>query len=301
MFGAAAFDSLSKHELASLFVDVSLQHSLLEFAPDDRESSRSISQMRHFLDDLISYTRGDSEFAKAAMEIMSLEACANQMRESSRPESESLYRAFDRMDEILGIQYALDVGMTTELAQTERLYEGAGIGVQTSYSTILLALNKAHPRPGATVLDLGSGYGRVGFVIGYLRPDIEFIGYEYVDHRVQNSKAVATGAGFSRVEFFTQDLSARDFKIPEADVYYMYDPFSRDTYGYVLDQLLELGDLSPITIITKGRANTWVEDAVRHRGWLIDASCDDGLLLLFRSPVFQNETIPASQTSSSAT
>lgn len=274
---------MSSKELASLFVDVALQRSLLEFSPDDRDSARVVGQMNRFLDDLVSHVRGDAEFLKAAMLLMNDETHFADERPADA-ETESLYRAFDRIDDILGIRYSLDLGMSSDPAQSERLYEGAGIGVQTSYPSILLALRRASPREGARVLDLGSGYGRVGFVIGLLRPDISFAGYEYVDHRVRDAIEVAARSGFAKVDFFTQDLSRADFKIPTADIYYMYDPFSRETYGYVLDQLLALGETNAITIITKGRANTWVEDAVRNRGWTLDNDCDRGFVTLFHSP-----------------
>ncbi len=196
--------------------------------------------------------------------------------------SEAMYRAFDEMDEVLGIHYDLDLQMASDPAQRERLYEGAGIGVQTSYSSILLALDRAHISPNARVLDLGSGYGRVGFVIGLLRPDISFTGYEYVDHRVVDSNIVARRAGLARVDFETRDLSS--FALPDADVYYMYDPFSRDTYATVLNQLIRAGQKKEITVITKGRANTWVREALDQHGWTIDETCDSGTVCLFRSP-----------------
>lgn len=196
--------------------------------------------------------------------------------------SEAMYRAFDQLDEIFGIRYDLDLQMASDPAQRERLYEGAGIGVQTSYSSILLALDRAKIRNGASVVDLGSGYGRVGFVIGLLRPDISFTGYEYVNHRVVDSKAVCKRMGLGKVDFETRDLSA--FELPRVDVYYMYDPFSKETYAYVLNQLIAYGSEQPVTIITKGRANTWVRDALTEHGWSIDDTCDSGTVCLFKSP-----------------
>lgn len=221
-------------------------------------------------------------FVQAAMSLIDVRA----RYQDSLPHnhfSEALYRAFDQLDDILGIHYDLDVDMASDPNQKERLYEGAGIGVQTSYSSILLALDRAKPVPGARILDLGSGYGRVGFVLGLLRPDINFTGYEYVDHRVEDSKAVARRAGLSRTAFVTQDLARADFRIPEADIYYMYDPFSRETYGTVLNQLIAIGKRFPVTIITKGRANTWVREALELQKWSIDDTCDSGTVCLFRS------------------
>ena len=42
-----------------------------------------------------------------------------------------------------------------------------------------------------------------------------------------------------RLNFHTQDLSCPDFQIPEADIDYLYDPFTEETYQYVLKQIVE--------------------------------------------------------------
>jgi SAM-dependent methyltransferase len=257
-------------------------------------ATASPKEMKHFasraselLQIIVSLVRIENtprfhEFAKKTMSLID-ERARHQDTFPHSQLSEAMYRAFDQLDEILGIRYELDRDMPSDPKQKERLYEGAGIGVQTSYSSILLALDRAKPAQGARILDLGSGYGRVGFVLGLLRPDVDFIGYEYVEHRVEDSQAVANRAGLPRTKFVTQDLARHDFKIPEADVYYLYDPFSRETYGSVLNQLIEIGERVPITIITKGRANSWVREALENRGWSIDETCDSGTVCLFRS------------------
>lgn len=221
---------------------------------------------------------------------MSALAC-DQASFAFTPFSEAMYRAFDQFDEILGIRYELDLSMASLPSQRERLFEGAGLGVQTSYSSILLALARARVGEGARVMDLGSGYGRVGFVLGLLRPDVTFTGVEYVPHRVDDSRAVALRAGLSSVDFVAGDLAV--VEIPFADVYYMYDPFCRETYARVLERLISYArhSPSPITIITKGRANTWVRDALMGEGWSVDETCDSGTVCLFTSePLSHSET-----------
>lgn len=198
----------------------------------------------------------------------------------------SMYRAFDEMDQILGLNYEREAGMALNPHGTERLYEGAGVGVQTSYPTILLALEQLAPSPGSTFIDLGSGYGRVGLVLGLLRTDVQFIGYEYVGHRVQVAQAAADRSGLAEhVQFFEQDLSSPEFRIPEAEIYYMYDPFSQETYKYVFEQLKEIGRRRPITIVTKGRAAGWLSASLEGEGWWTEPSIDEGTLGLFHSQV----------------
>lgn len=196
----------------------------------------------------------------------------------------SMYRTFDSLDELFKLNYDADHGMKTNLENTERLYEGAGVGVQSGYSTVLTALRYLAPAKGARIIDLGSGYGRVGLVVGLLRPDIDFIGYEYVPHRVDIACTSTENFGLQEhVHFYTQDLSLKAFQIPEADIYYMYDPFSEDTYGHVLAQLVELSRHRKITIATKGNARGWLAETARREGWSEAEEFDSGNLCLFHT------------------
>ncbi|KYG66981.1 hypothetical protein AZI86_08135 [Bdellovibrio bacteriovorus] len=196
----------------------------------------------------------------------------------------SLYRTFDGLDKIFDLDYEADIGMKQDLAVKERLYEGAGVGVQSGYSTVLTALKNLNLKAGDRFIDLGSGYGRVGLVVGLMHPEVDFIGYEYVPHRVDISKHTTERLEMTNhVHFQTQDLSLKEFHIPEAEIYYMYDPFSEETYGHVLSQLIKFSKYRKITIITKGNARGWLLDVVRKEGWLSPQEFDSGNLCLFTS------------------
>jgi len=195
-----------------------------------------------------------------------------------------LYRAFDDLDQILGLHYNQDLRMKRNLVTGERLYEGAGVGVQTSYATILGALSHLDLEKGAHLIDLGSGYGRVGLTTGLWRSDLRFTGYEFVGHRVAVSNASAEKAGLAeRVQFVEQDLGESNFVIPRADVYYMYDPFCEETYRRVLAQIKNVGREQSIAVLAKGNAGRWVADAVAGEGWKEPVSYEGGTLSLFRS------------------
>jgi hypothetical protein len=196
----------------------------------------------------------------------------------------SMYRTFDGLDEIFNLNYNADHGMKTDLENTERLYEGAGVGVQSGYSTVLMALGNLKLPHGARFIDLGSGYGRVGLVVGLMRPDIDFIGYEFVQHRVDIAATSSENLGLQEhVHFHTQDLSLKEFQIPNAEIYYMYDPFSEETYSHVLSQLIEISRHQKIVIVTKGNARGWLLEVARREGWSQPEEFDSGNLCLFCS------------------
>lgn len=196
----------------------------------------------------------------------------------------SLYRTFDRLDQVLGLSYEADYQMKGNLPSCERLYEGAGPGVQSGYSTVLLAIAGVELHSGDCWIDLGSGYGRVGLILGMLRPDVKFLGYEYVEHRVRMANQLSEKWGQQGHTFFhTQDLAEPDFQIPPAQVYYLYDPFSEATYLAVLAQLLKISRDQKIVIITKGNARVPLLELGRRESWPPPREFHAGNLCLFHS------------------
>lgn len=179
-----------------------------------------------------------------------------------------LYRAFDSLDEVVGLSYQHEYSMKSDPGMRERLYEGAGLGVQTSYFSIIATLERLDFPAGAHLIDLGSGYGRVGLTAGLWRGDLTFTGYEFVGHRVEVANAAAERVGLKdRVRFVCQDLADRDFEIPEADLYYLFDPFCAETYQRVLKRIVEVGRTRSLTVIAKGNAGGWIERAIAGERW----------------------------------
>lgn len=201
-----------------------------------------------------------------------------QKKENGLDAGLSLYRTFDILDQIFELNYLQDEAAI--MTQKERLYENAGIGVQSSYLTTLTALRYLNPAKNSRFVDLGSGYGRVGFVVGLMRPDIDFNGYEFMEGRVNMATNTCNNLGLGQhVHFHTQDLSAENFKIPEADAYYIFDSFSDETYKHVLARLQEIALTQKITVVTKGNARLWFKNS----NWSAPQELNDGNLCFFRS------------------
>lgn len=195
-----------------------------------------------------------------------------------------MYRAFDGVDELLNIAYADENLPVLEVHQPERLYENSGVRVQTSYLTIFKVLDHLALKEGAHLIDLGSGFGRVGLAAGLWRNDLRFSGYEYVGERVEASRVSAERSGISdRVQFETQDLSDPRFVIPGADAYYLYDPFSDSTYQHVIGRLIEVGASRRISVIAKAGARDAFARQVESALWEKPESLDEDTILVFRS------------------
>lgn len=229
------------------------------------------------------------QFIKNSFEQLSplfqLELKANQQSEIDQSlQPFSLYRTFDSIDTLLELNYETADEKNYSSLSAERLYEGAGVGVQSSFASIIMAIDLIETESPLTIVDLGSGYGRFGFALGLLRPDVNFFGFEFVNHRVIMSNATCRNLNIeNQIHFITQDLSVLDFKIPVADIYYMYDPFTSDTYRHVLNQLLQISKDKRIRIITKGNSIAWLREFAEENHWQPPIEIDGKNLFLYSS------------------
>lgn len=193
----------------------------------------------------------------------------------------SLYRTFDVLDELFGLDYSDDRVMDFTAREGERIFAGAGRGVQSSYLSLFLTLRHL-PQTPLKMIDLGSGYGRVGLVAGLLNPQWSFIGYEFVEHRVRSADEAADRLGLRpRVIFLKQDLSETGFELPSADVYYLYDPFNTGTYHRMLEQINKNRLQGSVSIVAKGGAMQFLQ---AQGGWGEPQLLDGGHLGLFSPP-----------------
>lgn len=195
----------------------------------------------------------------------------------------SLYRAFDILDEVFNLNYLADEGMSL-VEDGERLFANSGVGVQSSYSTMLTMLRYLTLPPKSGFVDLGSGFGRVGLTIGLMRPDIHFRGYEIVEHRVKIASQASQNFDLSsHVHFYAQDISAKDFQIPIAETYFIYDAFNESTYAHMLSQLAAIGKTKRITVVTIGDARNYFQQSSQKGLWSQPQEFDSGNFCLFRS------------------
>jgi hypothetical protein len=154
-----------------------------------------------------------------------------------------------------------------ELGQDQNHWIGLAPEIlMTPYTELRAMLSRLNLSGGETMVDLGAGYGRMGFIIGRHYPDSRFIGYEVIGERVEESVRCLRRFGFPNVEMLTQDLFHPDFKPVSAEYYFLYDYGSRAAIGKTLEDLREIAGERSITVIGRGRA---VRDAIERRHpWL---------------------------------
>lgn len=112
----------------------------------------------------------------------------------------------------------------------EIIWQAREIIPQTSYHFFHRLITQIPLNSGDTVVDMGMGFGRLGFVIGATRPELNFKGYEIVSERVIEANRVHQLMGLPpSIEFLHQDLADPNFKLPDAKLYWAYNPVSAQT------------------------------------------------------------------------
>lgn len=151
------------------------------------------------------------------------------------------------------------------------IHEGAqtwvGLDVQTLNTpyTVLLRICELLEIKNETVIDLGAAHGRLGVVMGGLYPHAHFIGHEYVPERVQEANRIYARWGCVNAKCEVQDLFAKDFVLPEVDVYFIYDYGRHDHINATLGQISLEAAKRPIRLVARGQAtNKLIAD---HHPW----------------------------------
>ena len=121
------------------------------------------------------------------------------------------------------------------LREQQQLWIGlASKSLLTPYTEIRSLLHRLNPPPGSTIVDLGTGYGRMGFVVGRHYPDVNFIGYEYVGERIKEGRRCMTPLKFAHVSLEHADLSDPAFVPAVAEYYFIYDFFIFKFFEFII-------------------------------------------------------------------
>lgn len=118
----------------------------------------------------------------------------------------------------------------------------------TPYRVLSDISQKLHLKEGAQLVDLGSGLGRVGIVLGLLNPKLKFLGIELMQERHKQALKAAKKLQLShRIRFNCSDLSRT--QIPPADYYYLFNPFSYLTLKRVYQELYRNAETNIIHVL----------------------------------------------------
>ena len=176
------------------------------------------------------------------------------------------------VDEWIGLhvdEHENIIARNSELSWEEHRERWSGLNpdaLQTPYTECRAILNLLNVKPGQTVVDLGAGYGRMGFVMGVHYPESYFVGYEIAADRVNEAERGLAKFNFKNVKLICQDLARPDFVPVQAEYYFIYDFGSARSIHKTLLDLKILAREKPITVVGRGRGCR--DQIERHEPWL---------------------------------
>lgn len=116
--------------------------------------------------------------------------------------------------------------------------------LQTPYSVLSEALQVFKTSSGEKkfklkdVVDLGAGYGRLGFVLHSLFPDCSFTGYEILKERSDEANRIYNKLELKNAHIINKNIALGETEIKNADLYFIYDFSEVDQIILVIDKIL---------------------------------------------------------------
>lgn len=163
-------------------------------------------------------------------------------------------------DVFLGFQFLEEIGEWTSPAigvndpEAQESWSKLPIQtLQTPYVELRSALHAAGLQDSHLVIDLGCAYGRLAHVIGKHYPKSRFVGYEFVSERVHEAKRVLQKFAYKNAEIFEQDLADKNFSVPLADLYFIYDFGSTSAIEKAFDEIKQHSRKQHVQVIARGR------------------------------------------------
>jgi len=172
-----------------------------------------------------------------------------------------------QLDEVLGFRCAaiedelFEVHKDQIFSSPKQFWFGLDLqSMQTPYSELVELVDLLRPQTGHLWVDLGAAYGRLGIVLGFRCPQVQFIGFESVAARVVEGNRIFKHWDLKNSQMQEGDLADRQQQLKPAELYFLYDFGSRDDVYVVLKKLEEISRLRAIQVVARGRG---------VRGWIL--------------------------------
>lgn len=138
--------------------------------------------------------------------------------------------------------------------------------LQTPYEEIFEILTQINPASGSTIVDIGSAYGRMGYIVGECFKNVKFFGVEAILERHEEATRVLVERGYKNITLIHADVMAPNFKLPSAEYFFIYDFGERKCIESILEQISEEAAHRGVVVIGRGRL---VRDLIeRENPWL---------------------------------
>lgn len=141
--------------------------------------------------------------------------------------------------------------------------------LQTPYGELLEICQHLKLSSDSHIIDIGAGYGRLGFVLQQVSPQSKFTGYEFVKERVVEGNRVLQLHGCQNAMLFEQDILHENFMLPHTQYYFIYDFGFPPQIRKILQQLEIIGTHHNIMVVARGKG---IRSQIHHEHlWLCGA------------------------------
>ncbi|MBC97885.1 MAG: hypothetical protein CME63_09050 [Halobacteriovoraceae bacterium] len=155
--------------------------------------------------------------------------------------------------------------------------------LQTPYNDIYEALESLSQYPIERIVDIGCGYGRVGLVMNSLFPNAEFIGYEVLKQRAREANRVYEQLDLENCEVLLENVLDDAFKLPKAQIYFIYDFSEMHDLCVILDELVKRVNDYQFYLITVGERIDYLIERKYKPFWITNGFIKRGALKIYSS------------------
>ncbi len=157
--------------------------------------------------------------------------------------------------------------------------------LQTPYNDIYDALSLLSEFEVTKVVDIGAGYGRVGLVMNSIFPDARFIGYEILKQRELEANRVFEKLNLLNCEVIRENVLEQGFRLPSAEVYFIYDFSDLNDLTEILDVLESRIEEDSFFLIVKGDMINYLMTKKYKKFWRKNGFINTGELKIYSSKV----------------
>ena len=172
----------------------------------------------------------------------------------------------------------------------KRHYEGTQtwIGLhpqalQTPYCDIYKALSMLKKFEIKKIIDIGSGYGRVGHVMNSLFPKASFVGYEVLEQRQREGNRIFELHQLLNCKIELKNVLEEQFELPKADIYFIYDFSEMKDLSQILTELSSRLINQSFFLIVKGERINYLLANKFKEFWLSSGYLQAGDLKIYSS------------------
>ena len=139
--------------------------------------------------------------------------------------------------------------------------------LQTPYCYLYHALAKLNHKKIEHVVDIGAGYGRVGIVLNTINPSARFTGFEILRRRQIEGERVFEKLCLKNSSIKLQNVLSKDFVIPNANVYFIYDFSEQEDILFILKKLSIRNKMNSAYLVARGKRLEYLLKFEFNRVW----------------------------------